>query len=268
MFTQYQDVLTNLPKYSKNVFRKDYFKWLFSQMKQWSKFSWLLIAVSFVVELILGVQGYHTGIPMSHTIISFLGSMLSIFCVIGISNKAPIQGWFGLTSAIFIGLNAFLSHNFADMTLQIFYIVFLDLFCILSPSWNDNVKVHSIGGAKGWVKYVIVFLVLWGVIYYVYGLLNDPRLFLDSLTLAISLTGALMQFNLLKEQYIMWIISSVITISLWVQTAVQGDANFALVASYSIFFLNDMYALFSKDGWFRNQEVVTGFGEAQKTINK
>lgn len=267
MFEQYKDVLTHLPQYSKNVFRKGYFKWLFGQMEEWGKASWYLVGANFIIQVILMIQGW-SNVPVSHSIIGFLSANLSVLCVVGISNKAPIQGWFGLTSAIFIATNAYLAHNFADMTLQIFYIIFLDIFCILSPSWNDNVKVHDIGGIKGWLKYVLFFFVAWGIIYYLYGLINDPRLFLDSLTLAISLTGAIMEFNLLRQQFVFWILGSVITISLWLQTAIQGDANYALVASYLVFLLNDMYALFSKKGWFRKQEVVTGFGENQKTIKE
>ena len=267
MFEQYKDVLTHLPQYSRNIFRKGYFSWLIKQMASWSKTSWALIIANFIIQIILAVQGL-SSIPLSHTIISFLSANLSVFCVVGISNKSPIQGWFGLTSAICIATNAYLAHNFADMTLQIFYIIFLDIFCILSPSWNDNVKVHSIGGIKGWIKYILFFFVAWGIIYYLYGLIHDPRLFLDSMTLAISLTGAILEFNLAKEQYWFWLMGSIITTSLWFQTALQGAANWALFASYMVFMLNDFYALFSKNGWFRKQEVVTGFGKNQKTINK
>lgn len=267
MFAQYKDVLTHLPQYSKNIFRKGYFSWLWNQMKAWSATSWALIAFNFVIQIILAVQGMNN-VPLSHTIISFLSANLSVLCVVGISNKSPIQGWFGLTSAICIATNAYLAHNFADMTLQIFYIIFLDIFCILSPDWNKNVKVHSIGGLIGWIKYIAFFFVAWGIIYYLYGLINDPRLFLDSMTLAISLTGAILEFNLAKEQYYFWLIGSVITTSLWLQTALNGAANWALFASYMIFMLNDFYALFSKHGWFRKQEVVTGFGDKQKAVTK
>ena len=262
MFDQYKDVLTYLPQYSKNIFRPGYFSWLVGQMKNWSTFSWYLVAFNFIVQVVLMIQGW-TSVPVSHSIIGFLSANLSVLCVVGISNKSAIQGWFGLTSAVFIALNAYLAHNFADMTLQIFYIIFLALFCILSPSWNDNVKVHSMGGVKGWLKYLLLFVVLWGLIYYLYGLINDPRLFLDSLTLAISLTAAVMEFNLLRQQYYLWTLGSIITIGLWLQTALQGAANYALVASYLVFLLNDLYAFFGNQGWFVKQEVVTGYGQKE-----
>lgn len=258
MFEQYHDVLTHLPEYSKNVFRPGYFSWLFGQMKNWSRFSWYLIATNLVIQLVLLVQGW-SQVPPLHSIISFLAANLGVLCVVGISNKSAIQGWFGLTSACFIALNAYLAHNYADMTLQLFYIVFLDLFCILSPSWNDNVKVHAIGGWRGWLSYLGLFLVLWGAIYYLYGLIHDPRLLLDSLTLAISLTGAVMEFNLLRQQYYLWTLGSLITIGLWLQTALQGEANYALVASYLVYLVNDLYGFFGQQGWFVKQEVVSGY---------
>lgn len=267
MFEQYKDVITNFGDYSKNIFRKDYFKWLFGQMKNWSAFGWTLIGFNFIIQIILAWQGWNT-VPPLHTIISFMAANLSVFCVVGIAQKSAIQGWFGATSAVFIALNAFLAHNYADMTLQIFYFIFLDAFCILSPSWNSTIKVHSIGGIVGWIKYIIFFFVTWGVAYLFYGMLNDPRLFMDSMTLAISITGSILEFNLAKEQTWFWITASVITLILWFQTAMAGDANWALFGSYSIFLLNDLWFIFSPRGWFRNQEVVKGFGKKETTVKK
>lgn len=280
MFSQYKDVVINFKEYSRHIFRKGYFKWLFGQMASWNKTAYAILAFNFVIQIILAYQGWDS-VPVSHTIIGFFAANLSVLCVVGIGQKAPIQGWAGATSAIFIAINAYLAHNFADMTLQISYFIFLDAFCILSPSWNENVEVHTIkvenkakgkftnwlvGTSLGWLKYIIFFFVAWGVAYLFYGLFNDPRLGLDSATLAISLTGSVLEFNLAKEQFIAWIIGSVITIGLWWQTAQMGDANYALFASYLIFFFNDFYSMFRKDGWFRAKKTLSGFGENQKEV--
>lgn len=270
MFEQYKDVLTNLPSYSKNIFRKGYFSFLIKQMKSWSKFSWGLIGVNFIIQILLAVQALGV-VPLSHAIISFVAANLSVTCVIGIANRSAIQGWAGAVSAIFIALNAFLSHNFADMTLQIFYFLFLDLFCILSPDWNKNITVHSMSKKAGklnyfisWIKYVVAFVVIWFLAYQFYGLFNDPRLFFDSLVLAISLMGAICEFNLLREQWIFWLLSSGCTIGLWYLTAQQGASSYALFASYIIFLINDIYALVAKDGWLRSKKIVVGYGKKQK----
>lgn len=57
MFDQYKDVLTHLPQYSKNIFRPGYFSWLVGQMKNWSTFSWYLVAFNFIVQVVLMIQG-------------------------------------------------------------------------------------------------------------------------------------------------------------------------------------------------------------------
>ena len=261
MFKQYKDVLGNLGQYSKDVFKHGYVKMLFAHMKTWSKTSWMLIIANFIIQVLLAWQGFGTT-SLAQTILGFLGANLSVMCVVGISNKAPIQGWFGATSAICIIASALLAHNFADATIQLGYLIFLDVFCILSPEWNNNVKVHKMGDYKQlkayieWVKYLSFFAIVWLISYYAYkNGINDPRPFLDSGTFSIGVTGALMEFNLLREQYIIWTLSSVLTIGLWVQTAMQGDANYALVASYSIFLLNDLWAFFSAKGWFRGDAI-------------
>jgi nicotinamide mononucleotide transporter len=265
VFSQYKDVLTHLPEYSKNIFRKDYFKWLFGQMRSWNKTAWAILAFNFAVQVILMWQGWST-VPVSHSIIGFISANLSVLCVVGIGQKAPIQGWAGATSAVFIAINAFMAHNYADMTLQICYFIFLDSFCILSPSWNEDVEVHSIGKFTNWIKYIVFFFVAWGIAYWVYGLVNDPRLFTDSLVLAASLTGSMLEFNLAKEQFYMWLFTSVVTIALWWQTAQMGDANYALFASYLVFFFNDFYSMFRNDGWFRAKKTLSGFGDNQKVV--
>ena len=68
-----------------------------------------------------------------------------------------------------------------------------------------------------------------------------------------AITGALLELNRKREQYYVFTLASVFTIALWVQTMLQGDGNFALIFSYSVFFLNDMYAFFSENSWFRGE---------------
>lgn len=252
MFSQYKDVLTHLGSYSKNIFRKGYFKWLFGQMSEWSKFSWFLVIFNFFLQIFLAYQGWATT-SLTQTVLGFIGANLSVMCVVGISQKSAIQGWLGLTSGIAIAASGIMAHNYADATLQIGYILFLDLFCILSPTWNENITIHKMKKASDWFKYILFFFVVWGLAYLLYKELNDPRILLDSATLAISVTGSLMEFNLIREQYFVWTAASIITLGLWIQTALNGDANYALVASYMIFLLNDIWAFASKDGWFRGE---------------
>ena len=253
MFSRYKDVLTHLPEYSKNIFRKGYFKWLIDQCRGWGWFSYGLLIFNFILQVWSMVQSFSAHPVIS--IIAFIGGNLSVACVIGISNRSGIQGWAGLTSAICIATTAFIAHNYANAWEQIGYILFLDIFCILDPKWNDDIKAEKFDSWFDWIKYGIFFLIAWAVLHYIFSLTDDPRVFLDSMSLAMSVTGSLLELNRKREQYFVWTLSSVITIALWIQTMLQGAGNFALIFSYSIFFLNDMYAFFSRKGWFRTEKA-------------
>lgn len=249
VFSRYVDVLSNLPEYSKNVFRRNYFSWLIQQCRGWGKFSYGLLLFNLILQIISLVQS--VSVAPVQSIISFIGGNLSVACVIGISNRSGIQGWAGALSAICIASVGFAAGNYATACEQIGYLLFLDLFCILDPKWNDDIQAEKFNSAIEWLYYLLFFAGAWLVIYYLFSLTNDPRVFLDSLNLAMAITGSLLELNRKREQYFIWTISSLFTIALWTQTMLQGDGNFALIFSYSVFFLNDMYAFFSTRGWFR-----------------
>lgn len=180
-----------------------------------------------------------------------MGANLSVACVIGISNRSGIQGWAGAVSAVCIASVGFMAGNFASAWEQIGYLIFLDFFCILDPKWNDNIQAEKFESWLDWIAYIVFFGAAWAVLHAIFSLTSDPRVFLDSLNLAMAITGSLLELNRKREQFYVWTISSVLTIALWIQTMTQGDGNFALIFSYSVFFLNNLYAFFSVHGWFR-----------------
>lgn len=254
MFNRYHDVLTHLPQYSKNVFRKGYFAWLLNQCKGWGKFSYGLLIFNLFLQIISLVQSFATTPVIA--ILGFIGGNLSVACVIGISNRSGIQGWAGAISALCIAATGFIAKNYATALEQIGYLVFLDLFCILDPKWNDNIQAEKFERASEWLQYGAFFAVAWAILAAIFSHTNDPRVLLDSLNLALALTGSLLELNRKREQYYIWTIASLFTIALWVQTMLEGDGNFALIFSYAIFFLNDMYAFFSVNGWFKTPTLV------------
>lgn len=243
MFGQYLDVLTHLPKYSKNIFRPDYFQWLWHQLHGWSKFSYTLLGANFILQIVILLQTLFsspTETMVLSAILGFLGANLSVLCVCGISNRSGIQGWAGALSAIAIASSAFMAHNWANMWEQVIYLVFLDVFCILAPKWNENIVAESFKSKLEWIKYIAFFAVAWGAIYFVFSKTNDPNLFWDSITLALAFTGSLLELNRKTEQYVPWILGNFTAIMLWINTAQQGTANYAFVISYSIFALNSI----------------------------
>lgn len=58
MFSRYKDVLTHLPEYSKNIFRRGYFKWLIDQCRGWGWFSYGLLIFNFILQVWSMVQSF------------------------------------------------------------------------------------------------------------------------------------------------------------------------------------------------------------------
>lgn len=243
MFDSYKRVLSNLPEYSHNIFRKGYFAWLLQQLRGWSKISYAIVLVNLILQcyiLVTTLMGNPTETLMWASIFGFFGSNLAVLCVCGISNRSAINGWAGLLSAFFIIASAAIAHNWANVVEQLIYAIFLDLFCILDPKWANDIHAESFKSWLDWVKYTAFFALAWAVIYLIFSLTNDPNLFWDSLTLALALTGSLLELNLKKEQYIPWVLGNVTAICLWFYSMKQGTASPALFITYMIFFVNSL----------------------------
>lgn len=258
MFSIYKDIIVNRKQYSKNIFRKDYFSWLFKQMGSWSKFSWGIIIVNFLLQLYTAVTPFlASGLSAKQaavTILGFFGANLSVMCVVGISNRSSIQGWFGLTSAIFIALTAFMTGAYATFVEQIVvYFIFLDIPSILHPSWSEKIVPRNFNGIKDWTKFIIFGLVSWGVLYLIFGLTNDPYLLTDSLALSLSLTGVITMLNRYSNQYYFWLGNNAVSIAVFLQAYMIGEASPALAISYTLFVLNSLYGLVS---WYKAANKV------------
>lgn len=139
------------------------------------KFSYALLTFNFVLQVISLVQSISQA-PLQ-SIIAFIGGNLSVACVIGISNRSGIQGWAGAISAICIATTGFMAGNFATAWEQIGYLLFLDLFCILDPKWNNDIQAEKFESWIEWLKYLIFFGAAWAVIYFIFSMTSDPRVF-------------------------------------------------------------------------------------------
>jgi len=242
MFGIYKDILKNFPEYSKHIFRKNYFSWLFNQMKSWSKFSWGIVLVNLILQLVTIMT---TPINLV-SFLGFFGANLSVMCVVGISNRSSIQGWFGLISVFFIAATAFMTGAYATFVEQlIVYMIFLDIPSILHPTWSEKVVPRNFKGIKDWTKYILFALVAWGILYLIFGLTNDPMLLTDSLALALSMTGVIAMLNRYSEQYYFWLANNAVAIAVFLQAYLMGHASPALAISYTLFVLNSLYGLVS-----------------------
>lgn len=272
MFSVYGDLITNRKEYYKNIRRKGYFTWLINQMKGWSKFSYTLLAVNFIMQVyFLYLTFAGTATPSTRlavgAIFGFIGGNLSVACVIGISNRSSIQGYFGITSAVAIGISAIMTHAYASAIEQLLiYIPFLDIPSILHPSWAEKIIPRSFKKID-WLKFTVFGLVSWAIVYAILffttneaTIVNDifgvtiNQAVTDSLALALALTGSLAMLNRYSNQYYFWLINNFVSIMIYAQGLVNGTASPALIVSYSIFVLNSVYGMYT---WTRDSKKLS-----------
>lgn len=234
-------------------------RWYVEQMRGWTFSSYVLLM--FGLGIIVGTTIVS---PLSlWSVLTMLAGMLGFTCTISITNVRPLNGVFGLTSAIIYILVAARARNFADVVLQLSYIVLLDIPVLIMPSWAKNVgarvrKLKEVG-AKAFLGTAAFFLVVFGLLYLMdTHLFISPRPVIDALTGTIGVTGSLLATLRFSDQYYFWIIQSVMSIVLWGVTALQGDANLTLFFTYMLYFANDMVSLFDKGVvWFHKQNYLT-----------
>lgn len=249
-------------------------KWYIKQSSGWSPFSYILILVALVGNFYVT---FCMGAPVDwKNCLTYIASILSIWCVSAISQVSPVNGVGGLLSAIIYIIVALDSHNPADALTQFIYILVLDLPVLIMPSWSQNVdkKIRFIHetktrgekhGPKFWYSLlafiaVVAFIASWSIEVY---LLKTPRPIADSLVLASGLVGAVLTTFRFSESTICWVLQGCLQVVLWGLTAIHGDANWVLFYTYCLFLVNDVYMVaFSK--WVHHKTETQAIVEANK----
>lgn len=241
-----------------NVFKP---RWYVEQMKGWSFSSYMLLmfGVGFIISQTLAD-------PLTAvTLWTMLAAVLGFTTTLSITNAKPLNGLFGLVSAIIYIVVALEAGNPSDAVLQGVYIVLLDLPVLLIPGWSGDVSkkvrkisaVHDRGEKPGFYKtywfFAIVFVISYIALYWFdVHVMNSPRPLIDAGTAAIGITGAALTTLRFSESYYMWFLQGIAQIVLWGTTAMQGDASLVLFFTYMLYLSNDFIGFFDSP-WFRKQ---------------
>ena len=260
----------------KKITLRDLFslRWYIKQSSGWAPVSYILILVAFIGNFYVS---FGMGAPVDwKTYLTYIASILSIWCIGGIANSSPVNGVGGLLSATIYIIVALAARNPADALTQFIYVLVLDLPVLLMPSWSQDVdkKIRFIHetktrgekhGPSFWysllaVIAVVAFLASWSIEVY---LLKTPRPIADSLVLASGLVGAVLTTFRFSESTIFWVLQGCLQVVLWGLTAMHGDANWVLFYTYCLFLVNDVYMVgFSK--WVHHKKETQAIVEANK----
>ncbi|KRN29290.1 nicotinamide mononucleotide transporter [Lactobacillus selangorensis] len=232
--------------------------WYVEQMKGWTKRSYILLIIGLVI---IGGTTFLSPITFD-SIMTMLAGMLGFTCTISITNTKPLNGIFGLVSALIYIYVAFTAKNYSDMLLQTVYILLLDLPVLLMPGWAKNVneRVRTVKESKhssrNWALFALFFVVVLAALYFFESrYTNSPRPAIDSLAAAIGITGALLTTLRFSDTYYFWLAQGLMSVTLWGITAMQGGANWVLFITYILYLSNDFIAFFDKGvAWFHHNQ--------------
>jgi len=222
-------------------------QWYKHQMSGWSTLSYWLLAVGIIFQVIIGSQHGINGLAITSTIAGIIGFTTTI----SITNGKAINGILGFISAAMLIYVASVTGNYSDIIMQGAYIVLLDIPIMFSTNWSKDFKSKRLVGKYIWqtVGTFILFLILTLVLdLYI---LHSPQAYLDAISATVGLTGAVLTFRQFRSSFYLWTIQGILSMGLWIQTAMNGNPVWVLFFTYMLYLMNDMISFFDKNiKWF------------------
>lgn len=222
--------------------------WYKDQMTGWTKASYILLVVGIIIQLFIGLRSGFTMLGVTSTIAGIIG----FSCTVSITNGRPINGILGFISAIMLIYVALVTKNFSDIIMQGAYIVLLDIPILIQKQWSshDPRKMTS----KDVLQTALIFLVFLAATYILDTvILDSPQAILDAVSATIGLTGAVLTVRRFRSSYYFWTAQGVMSIALWVQTAMHGHPVWVLMITYMLYLANDVVA-FTDSKWFHSDK--------------
>ena len=86
-------------------------------------------------------------------------------------------------------------------------------------------------------------------------ILHSPQALLDASSAMIGLVGAVLCVRGFRAQYYFWTFQGLMSVALWIQTAMNGHAVWVLMVTYMLYLGNDLIA-FLDSGWFKKNKAT------------
>lgn len=222
--------------------------WYKDQMSGWTRTSYILLTIGIIIQLIIGLRSGITLLGVTSTIAGIIG----FTCTVSITNGRPINGILGFISAIMLIYVALVTKNFSDIIMQAAYIVLLDIPILIQKQWSSHdprkMKMKDI------YQTILIFLVFLAATYTLDTvILDSPQAILDAVSATIGLTGAVLTVRRFRSSYYFWTAQGIMSIALWIQTAMHGHPVWVLMITYMLYLANDIVA-FTDSKWFHSDK--------------
>lgn len=213
-------------------------------LKDWTLFEKIWLIASTLIITVLGFM-------WDDTMIGMISSISGILCVVLVAKGKMSTFIFGTIQAATYGYVAYGYGLYGESMLNLLF--FLPIQFFAWKAWSKNRKSNEVAvngedvyakrlNKKQWTALIpvtLISIVLYGVFLHNIG---AQQVRLDSAAVVLSIVAQFLLMFRYAEQWIMWIIINVLTITLWVVTLVQSGGNdWTILVMWCAFLVNSIY---------------------------
>lgn len=223
-------------------------------LKDWTLFekAWLIISVAIITFL---------GFLWNDTLLGMISSIAGIICVVLVAKGKISSYLFGIIQCSTYGYISYTYGLYGESMLNLLFFL-PSQFIGFYLWWKNRKNANQINGEDVYAKrlnrkqwmYVLVFVVVSYIGYSAFLAKVGANLAgLDGLAVVLSVVAQLLLVLRFAEQWLMWIIINLITITLWIVILVRSGGNdWTLLAMWVAFLINSIYGYVN---WLRISKV-------------
>ena len=251
--------------YEDGKFNGNWFAWVGYELKQ-----------VFKSKAAVGIWLFGVGFQLANllanqinwvSVMTFGASVIGLLCTVAMMTGNSINGLLGAISVLgFCIVNGAAGHYWSILD-QLVFLFAIDLPLMVKwKTWGADFdkKARTLSG-KGWATAIVGILVFWAILYPLGIALKDTAPMIDAGVLAIGAVASILCSLHFNNTYTLWMISNVINIILWVQTAMtQGvsGTTVAMLVTTIMYMLTAVYGRFISPAW------TAGNKNKQNVFNK
>ncbi len=209
----------------------------------------------FEVLILIGFTTYFAAIDKEssalYLVINSLSAICGVFCVVLCAAGKKSQYYFGFVNIAAYIVIAMTGKYYGQVALNALY--YLPTQFVGMYMWKKHMHkdVNAVKSKKMSLKQIGLYIcgTVIGIIscQYILELLGGSQTWLDSTTLVISIIANALMVLRYKEQWILWIVVDIITVTMWV---LAGDM--IQVSMWSVYLMNAFYGFFM---WSRMNKI-------------
>ncbi|MBB4823709.1 nicotinamide mononucleotide transporter [Sporosarcina luteola] len=229
-------------------------------LADWSIFEkvWVMIFAGITVYLYFAFQD---------TLLGLISSIAGMLCVVLVAKGKVSNYLFGILQTATYGYIAYGYGLYGESMLNwLFYfpMQFIGIWLWMKHSkkkeeseQGENVYVKRLT-VRGWAMVIGAFLVGAFVYAEVLTLLAAQQIRVDSMAVVLSVIAQILMVQRYAEQWVIWILVNLLTITLWVITMVQtGGNDWNMVIMWTAFLVNSVYGYMN---WLKLSKVQEATG--------